>query len=65
MRNNVRAIIPCYKSEVMKKIGMKVILKLHETETIPALLYNSETWTLTKSEKKTLSIEQKLMPGNE
>ena len=54
LRNTVRAIITCCKSEVMKKIGMKVILKLHETETISAFLYNAETWTLTKSEKKTL-----------
>ena len=38
----------------MRKIGMSVILKLHEAETIPAFLYNSETWTLTKTEKKSL-----------
>ena len=33
---------------------MKVLIKLHETETVTAFLYNAETWTLTKSEKKTL-----------
>ena len=38
----------------MKKIGMSVILKLHEAETLPSFLYNAETWTLTKTEKKTL-----------
>ena len=42
----------CCRSEIMRRIGTKVILKLHEAETIPAFLYNAETWTLNKSEKK-------------
>ena len=47
----VRAIMTCAKSRIMKKIEMKVILKLHECVTVPTLLYNSETWILSKAEK--------------
>ena len=54
LKYNARAIVTCCKSDVMKKIGMSVILKLHEAETIPSFLFNAETWTLTKTEKKTL-----------
>ena len=42
----------CCRSEIMRRIETKVILQLHEAETIPAFLYNAETWTLNKSEKK-------------
>merc|ERR1712228_416485 len=48
------AIITCCKSDVMRKIGMRAMLQLHESEIIPALLYNSETWTLNQAEKKFL-----------
>ena len=47
----VRAIITCTKSEIMNRIGAKIALELHEVVTIPTLLYNSETWTLSKTEK--------------
>ena len=47
----VRAILTCCKSEIMKRIGIKVILKLYETEAVTAFLYNSETWTINKTEK--------------
>ena len=52
LKFTARAIVTCCKSEIMRRIGTKVILKLHEAETIPAFLYNSETWTLNKSENK-------------
>ena len=52
LRYTARAIVTCCRNEIMRRIGMKVILKLHEAETIPAFLYNAETWTLNKSEKK-------------
>ena len=52
VKYTARAIVTCCKSEVMRRIGTKVILKLHEAETIPAFLYNSETWTLNKGDKK-------------
>ena len=35
----------------MKQIGAKIALELHEVVTIPTLLYNSETWTINKTEK--------------
>ena len=52
VRYTARAIITCCKTEVMRRVGMKVISKLHEVETIPAFLYNAETWTLNQSERK-------------
>ena len=38
----------------MKKIAVRAILKLHETETMAAFLYNAETWTVNKTEGKLL-----------
>ena len=32
------------------------MIRLHEAETIPTLLYNAETWTLTATEKKSLDL---------
>ena len=52
VKATVRAIMTCAKSNIMKKIEMKVILKLHECVTVPTLIYNSETWILRKAEKK-------------
>ena len=37
-----------------KRVAVSAILKLHETETMPALLYNAETWTLNKTERNLL-----------
>ena len=47
----VRAIMSCCKNDVMRRVGAKVALDLHEAVTISTLLYNSETWTLNKTEK--------------
>ena len=33
---------------------MKIALQLHETVTLPSLLYNAETWTVNKTEKQIL-----------
>ena len=52
VRYMARAIVTCCKTEIMRRVGTKVISKLHEVETIPAFLYNAETWTLNQSEKK-------------
>ena len=54
LKSSARSIVTCCKTDVMRKIGMSVILKLYEAEAIPAFLYNSETWTLSKTEKKVL-----------
>ena len=48
---SVRSIMTCCRSEVMKRIGIKIILKLYEAEASTAFLYNAETWTLNKTEK--------------
>ena len=39
----------------MKRIGTKIALELHEVVTIPTLLYNSETWTINKTEKDSIN----------
>ena len=52
VKSCVRAIVTCCKSAVMKRVGCKVALQLHESVTIPTLLYNAETWTLNKTEKR-------------
>ena len=36
----------------MEKVQNQVIIRLHETVVIPALLTNAESWTLTKSDEK-------------
>ena len=51
MKASVRAIITCCSSKIMRKIGVRVIRRLYESETIPALLNNAETWTLNKTER--------------
>ena len=38
----------------MEKMATKVAKYLYETEVVTALLYNSETWTLSSAEKKFL-----------
>ena len=43
LKSAVRAIMTCAKSDIMRNIEMKVLLKLHEAVTMPTLLYNSET----------------------
>ena len=50
----VRSILTCCNSGVMKKMATKVAKYLYEMEIVPALLYNSETWTLSNVEKKFL-----------
>ena len=41
----------CCTSDVMRRIGAKVALDLHEAAAIPTLICNSETWKLNKTEK--------------
>jgi hypothetical protein len=47
-----RRVMASGRSEIMKKIQVKTLLKLHEIVTIPAILINSETWILNKTEKQ-------------
>ena len=48
----VRGIKSCAQHEIMDKVQNQVILRLHETVVIPALLNNAESWTLTKTDEK-------------
>ena len=52
VKGAVRSIMTCGKSEVMKRIETGVLLRLNTTVTLPTLLFNSETWTLNKGERK-------------
>ena len=54
VKNNVRAIITCCRSEVMKRIGTRIAFQLHESVTIASMLFNAETWTLNMTEKKAI-----------
>ena len=48
----VRGIKSCAQHEIMEKVQNQAILRLHETVVVPTLLYNAESWTLTKSDEK-------------
>ena len=54
VRYTARAIVTCCKTEIMRRVGTKVMTKLHEVETMTAFVYNAETWTLNQSEKKVI-----------
>ena len=41
----------CARSDIMKNIETQVLIKLHETVTLPSLLFNAETWSLYSGEK--------------
>ena len=47
-----RRVIASGRNEIMKKIQIKTLLKLHEIMMVPAILINSETWILNKTEKQ-------------
>ena len=42
------------ETEVMRKIETTILIKLHETITIPILLNNAESWNLSKGERDIL-----------
>ena len=48
----VISIMTCARSDIMKKIETNVLLKLHETVTLPSFLYGAETWMINKGERK-------------
>ena len=52
VKSATREIMSCGSTDIMKKIELAVCIRLHEKVTIPMMLYNSETWTLTKSDLK-------------
>ena len=47
-----RKIMALCDSDVIRKIQLKALIKLHETCTLPMLLANCETWTLNKGERE-------------
>ena len=49
-----RKIMTICSSEVIKKIEMYALLKMHETNTLQILLTNCETWVLNKGERDKL-----------
>ena len=47
-----RKIMALCDSDVIRKIQLKALIKLHETCTLPMLLANCETWTLIEGERE-------------
>ena len=47
-----RRIIGLCRTDIIKKIQMRALLKLHETCTMAGLLSNCETWTLNQGERE-------------
>ena len=52
VKATVRAINTCGDGNVMRRIEVDMIIKLHIAVTLPYLLYNAETWPLTTTDKK-------------
>ena len=52
VKTRVRSIITSCKNHILQNIATKTMIQLHESQTLPALLYNAETWTLTSAERK-------------
>ena len=40
-------VITCARQEIMKRIEISILLKLHEAVTIPTMIHNCESWILT------------------
>ena len=49
---SVRAINTCGQNKIMKKIEINLLMTLHESVTLPTLLYNAETWPLNATIRK-------------
>ena len=54
VKGTVRAINTCGKGRIMRRIEVEVLITLHESVTLPTLLYNSETWPLNATIRKEL-----------
>ena len=52
VKSAVMATMTCGRSAVMRKIETSILLKLHETVTLPTLLFNAETWDINNSDRK-------------
>ena len=52
------AIIASASNEVMKKVEVRTLLKLHESISIPSMLTNCETWVLTEADKNILDTAE-------
>ena len=51
MKTITRRISSCGNTEIMKRIEVGTVIRLHEIMTEPAVLLNCETWMLNKSER--------------
>ena len=49
VKSTVRAINTCGKNEIMKRIEINALVMLHDSVTLPTLLYDAETWPLNQS----------------
>ena len=58
VKQTTRAISTCGSSEIMQRMELRVLMKLHETVTIPALLVNCEAWCLNKTEMLNMEMAE-------
>ena len=42
------------ESEVMRNIGTRVLIEMHEKKNLSGILTNAESWTLNQGEKQSL-----------
>ena len=54
MQRRTRRVLASSQIEVMKRIETKTLLRLHEAYTIPSILINCESWTLSKKDRNSL-----------
>ena len=54
MQRTTRRVLASSQIEVMKRIETKTLLRLHEAYTIPSILINCESWTLSKKDRNSL-----------
>ena len=54
LKHSTMEIIFCGTSQIMKKMGSKTLIDLHEIINIPSLLNNAESWVLNEGDIKQL-----------
>ena len=54
LQRATRRVLANSQIEIMKRIETKTLLQLHEAITIPSILINCESWTLSKTDRNSL-----------
>ena len=54
LQRTTRRVLASSQIEVMRRIETKTLLRLHEAYTVPSILINCESWTLSKTDRTSL-----------